>query len=87
MISVIVRFWTNGIAPKGQIKPKYCKSGGKVLVRKNELHGIEEEQEATFYSMEELQSAIETALKKAGVTTVPMSDSSTSRLRGGSSSP
>jgi hypothetical protein len=71
MIEVRVRFWTDGIAPKGSIFPKHAWDSGVVTMDGNKSHGIVPKSPAPFNSILELQAILAKVLVAHDVTLRP----------------
>ncbi len=59
MLEIKVRFWTNDLAPEGEILPKHGWTRGVVRITPNEAHGIESGRAVPFNSLLELTAKIE----------------------------
>lgn len=68
MIQVKLYFFTDTIAPEGQIRPGHATASGFVGVKSNPAHGIEGGEQIPFNRVSEILPAIEDALAKSGVT-------------------
>ena len=70
MISLDVRFWTDGIAEeKGMIVPKHAAAAGVVKLNRNDSHGIKTTADPIiFNSPMQLLDAIEKLLIREGIT-------------------
>ncbi|HEY5047164.1 MAG TPA: hypothetical protein VII49_03975 [Rhizomicrobium sp.] len=68
MITVTVRFWTDGIASdKGSIRKRHGWAAGAVALDRNDSHGITGGPSIPFGSLMDMGSAIEKALLKGRV--------------------
>lgn len=70
-IAVRVKFFTDELAPHGQIIQKHGWTAGGVSIAANEAHGIASQQTYVFNSLNEIPTAIEKVLIAAGVTLHP----------------
>ena len=70
MISIDVRFWTDGIAKeKGMIVPKHAVAAGVVKLNRNDLHGIKTTADPVLFNTPmQLLTAIEELLIREGIT-------------------
>jgi hypothetical protein len=68
MLEVKVRFWTDGIAGEGKIRPKHACASGIVRLKSNPAHGIKSPTQLTFNSLLELPGVIEKLLIEEGIT-------------------
>lgn len=66
-IKVTIYFFTDDIAPEGEINPGHGWAQGTVHVRSNPAHGIKDTSR-NFNRMSEIQPLIEEALAESGVT-------------------
>ena len=71
MIEVKVRFWTDNLAPTGQIIPKHAWTGGVVRMESNPSHGITPKNPKPFNSLLDLGAIIEKVLIEHGITLHP----------------
>lgn len=71
MIEVKVRFWTDSIAPNGDVMPKRAWAKGNVRMQRNETHGLRGKPDVKFNSLLELPAAIERLLIAHGVVLHP----------------
>jgi hypothetical protein len=63
MIEVKVRFFTDGLAPDGQILPRHGYAAGEVRVTRNPSHDIRPGEPVMFNSMAEMPYAVEKTLR------------------------
>jgi len=71
MIEVRLRFWTDNLAPKGEVIPKHAWSSGMARMMANEPHGIKSGKRIPFNSLPEIASTVEKVLIEHGVTLHP----------------
>ena len=67
MIEVKIRFWTDGIAKEGKIRPRHAWDSGVVTINTNESHGLNQKSPIPFNSILDLPSAIADLLVREGV--------------------
>ncbi len=67
MIEVKLRFWTNGIAMGGKIKPKHAWDSGVVRMEPNASHGIKPKRPKPFHSLGNAASGVEDVLIAHGI--------------------
>jgi|HubBroStandDraft_1064217.scaffolds.fasta_scaffold35763_2 hypothetical protein len=66
-IALTIRFWTDGIAPKGKVAPGKAWNSGMVRFKMSETHGIEDCDWVPFDNLEAVVPAIKKAARRAGV--------------------
>lgn len=71
MIELVVRFWTDTIAPPGKVRKKHGLTGGFVRIRSNKTHGIKGQKAIPFNSLPELGGVIENVLILNGIKLFP----------------
>ena len=71
MIEVRLRFWTDSIAPEGQIVPKHALTSGIVRMEANKSHGISGKKSQVFHSLMDIGAIVEKVLLANGVVLHP----------------
>jgi hypothetical protein len=71
MIEVKIRFWTDKLAPGGQILPKHGWTSGVVRMESNPSHGISPKNPRPFNSLLDVGSVIEQVLIEHGIVLHP----------------
>lgn len=66
-IKATIYFFTDGLAPEGEINPGHGWAGGTINVRTNSAHGVKDTTR-NFNRMAEIPLKLEEALEAAGVT-------------------
>jgi len=67
MIEVNLRFWTDGIAKKGKIRPRECWESGVIRMTRNPSHRIVPRSPVPFNTMNEILPKIEQVLRNYGI--------------------
>lgn len=70
-IEVRIHFFTDSLAPKGEVIPKHGLTVGSVALTANPRHGIKSGEPVMFNAMEQIPVALAKALDAAGITLRP----------------
>ena len=66
-----LRFWTDGIAAGGKIRPRHAWASGVARMERNDAHGIRSGDPIPFNSLLEVGTAIQGTLIAHGVVLLP----------------